>query len=765
MWKYKMQSGISIVGLAVGFTCFALATLWIRYEMTYDSFHKDAKRMYVVYRQDPFSTDQTGYSRSAYYPLAAYLKQTFPEIEDATPLIPSYPGTKIIVEGAEFPAQVIYADSTFLRMFDVKIIEGNRDFLIPGSKKLAITKEKALQLFGKEDPIGKTVNNGYEDCIICAVVSEMPKQSNYAFDFISPFSDYILDFKNSWHASSGENTIIKLVPGTNVKAFEKKLYGLNTGEERSNISKMTIKPLTKIRYLDSAVIREVKFQHILIFSISGLLVILCSLFNYFTLFVSRFRIRQKELALRMVCGASGSSLYVMLTVEFILTLLLAILLGGLLTHWLHKPFLALADIQMNLLAVYRESLLYIGSIILFSLLLFWLILFIFRRRSLNLSIRQSNKNLSRKVSIIVQLIISMGFVLCTIVILKQIYFLNHTDELGFSFQNRGTVTVFQNADSHTLANRLKQIPEITEVVEAVTTLVPPGGRMSYKIKIWDNKPADSEDIDMEAMYVSPEFNAFYDFKLVAGEMLAKNDPDSLVLLNESAVKAFGWNDPVGKHFIGFKVKGVIKNVYNFGPTVPVKPVSYSIRSKNLNDRPFGGSIVLFKYREGMWKSCEEKVRQMVKKEYAGSYNGITNTEDEYNKFLKSENALIKLLSFVSAICVLICVFGFVSIVSLTCEERRKAIAIRKINGATVGDILSIFAKEYFLLLIIGAAIAFPAGYFVMQRWLEQYMKQTSISAWIYFSILFAMALLIILFVGWRVYKTSNENPAEVVKTE
>ena len=82
---------------------------------------------------------------------------------------------------------------------------------------------------------------------------------------------------------------------------------------------MTIKPLTKLRYLDPNVIREVKFQHIVIFSVSGLLVILCSLFNYLTLFVSRFRIRQKELALRTVCGASGSSLFVMLTVEFILT--------------------------------------------------------------------------------------------------------------------------------------------------------------------------------------------------------------------------------------------------------------------------------------------------------------------------------------------------------------------------------------------------------------------------------------------------------------
>jgi ABC-type antimicrobial peptide transport system permease subunit len=104
-------------------------------------------------------------------------------------------------------------------------------------------------------------------------------------------------------------------------------------------------------------------------------------------------------------------------------------------------------------------------------------------------------------------------------------------------------------------------------------------------------------------------------------------------------------------------------------------------------------------------------------------------------------------------------------VSLSCEERRKSIAIRKVSGATVGDILSIFAKEYFLLLIIGAAIAFPVGYIIMRRWLEQYMHQTTISAWIYLSIIFVLASIIVLCVGWRVLKASRENPADVLKSE
>jgi ABC-type antimicrobial peptide transport system permease subunit len=174
----------------------------------------------------------------------------------------------------------------------------------------------------------------------------------------------------------------------------------------------------------------------------------------------------------------------------------------------------------------------------------------------------------------------------------------------------------------------------------------------------------------------------------------------------------------------------------------------------------------------MWQSCKERIEQLQKIDpdmpatnEISVIMGIYNTEEEFNKFLISENALIKLLSFVSAICILICVFGFVSLVSLTCEERRKSIAIRKVNGATAGDILAMFAKEYFLLLIIGAVIAFTTGYFIMQRWLVHYVKQTSIPVWIYLAIICVLALVIVFCVGWQVYKSSIENPADVVKSE
>jgi ABC-type antimicrobial peptide transport system permease subunit len=312
------------------------------------------------------------------------------------------------------------------------------------------------------------------------------------------------------------------------------------------------------------------------------------------------------------------------------------------------------------------------------------------------------------------------------------------------------------------------------------------GHSGTSASSWDDKPLGAEEISFRQLYVTPELTSFYNFSLLAGEMLTDADTDSLVLLNETAVKAFGWHDPVGKHFEGYTVKGVIKNIYNLAPTIQVNPVFYSKRpppnpNRIIGVKADGGyfyesdrsnmrlprtTTVVFKYREGMWKSCKEKIVALVNKEYANATRkNIRNFDDYYEQFLKSENALIKLLSFVSAICIFICVFGFVSLVSLTCEERRKSIAIRKIIGATSGDIISIFSKEYSLLLLAGVAIAFSTGYFIMQRWLEHYVKQTSIPAWIYLSIMCVLALVIVLCVGWQVYRASIENPAEVVKSE
>ncbi|MDR1182923.1 MAG: ABC transporter permease [Bacteroidales bacterium] len=717
MWKYRNQTLVSVAGLAVGFVCFAMSTLWIRYEMTYDSFHKNADRMYCVNWQD---TD--GIARFTPSPLAGYLKSTFPEIASAVPV--SLENLDFKYEGTSHKSDILRIDSAFFSMFDVRIVEGNMDFLIPESKKIAITREKTSQMFGNESPVGKKIEMNDRDSTkydICAVVTDLPKHSNYPFDFLGAIT------YREWYISIF-NTLVEILPGIDLEAFEKKLNEHKISGMGAMIKDMTLTPLTSIHYMEPVINRNgIKFQHIIIFAIAGSLLILCTLFNYLTLFVSRFRMRQRELALRTVYGASGRSLFAMLSVEFFMSLIAALVLGLALINTVNLPFRALSSVKLELSAIYLESTVYIAVIIIVALAVFLMTLALFRRRTLNAGIR-GNRKILRKASIVVQLTVSIVFAFCTIIILKQMYYLHNSTDLGFSFKNRGSVYVaIASEEMEILNDKMKQIPEIEETLSAHEPLLPVFGTSVGEISDWDGKQREAV-IYCADFHISEQYAKFYEFELIEGEFFRDDDDKKYVLISESLAKALEWDRAVGKTFNNYcVVKGVIKNIYNFSPTVKTRPFYY----RRLNSEWLQKTRhILFKYNEGSWKTCMEKIRKILEKEFPNRYYVCYNTEEEYNKYLKSENALLAILTAVSLVCLTVCVFGFVSMVSLTCEERRKEIAVRKINGATIKDILDIFFKEHLTLLAIGALIAFPLGYIIMKRWLENYVIQTEISAWI-----------------------------------
>jgi hypothetical protein len=765
MWKYKGQTLVSVAGLAVGFVCFAMATLWIRYEMSYDSFHRNADRIYCVYTFD-INVFETGMSQIR-IPIsgAEYFKSTFPEIENA--VVVELLKAEFGYEGTRHRTNIFWIDSSFFSMFDVRIVEGNRDFLIPESKKTAITREKAVQLFGNESPVGKQIEMYNDSCEICAVVTGFPKHSNYQFDFLRGMSTCVrTDTDGNIYANGfficGGTVFLKVVPGIDMEAFERKFNEHKFPETDFTYKDMTLIPLTEMHYKDPKVERNVQFQHIFIFVLAGSLLILCTLFNYLTLFISRFRIRQRELALRVVYGASGRSLFTMLAVEFLLSLIAALLLGLVLINTVSAPFLTVSGIQLKLPAIYLESTIYVAGVIVVSLMIFVVTLVFFRRRTLNANIRYSNK-IFRKTSIVAQLVISIVFAFCTFIILKQMYHL-HGSDLGFAIKNRGVIHTGISPDLlKVLGDKVKQIPEIQETLVEEKPLLPIMSRLSMEISDWDGKQGDKH-LDIEIFQLSEYSVKFHELQLVEGDFVRDYDDKKYLLINESAAKALGWDKAVGKILPltsdGCVVKGVVRNIYNFSPTIAAKPFCYA--RPGTTDWTQSAPFILFKYNEGSWKTCIDKISKIVETEFPDAYVRYYDTEEEYDKYLKSENTLLAILTVVSLVCVIVCIFGFVSMVSLTCEERRKEIAIRKINGATIKDILDIFFKEYLTLLAVGALIAFPVGYIIMKRWLEQYVIQTEMSAWVYLSILLSLIMVIVISVGGRVYKTSRENPVNAL---
>ena len=766
--KYRIQTIISIIGLAVGFVCFALSALWIRYERSFDSFHPNARNMYMITLPDAHSPH--GFSaRRTQPPLAAYLKSTFPEVKNATYVTGGGQFSTIHWNGVEMKVSSLMAlDHSFLDLFNIRILEGH---FYPGTVEapnIAISASKARKLFGDESPIGQIFEPFGDNIRITAIVSDLARPSNFQFDFINLLGAML--FTGGW-ASSGGNTLIELHPNVDKGAFFNRLRNHTIRGETQwgdivTVTDIDVIPLTRMRYQYPNVQRNVQYEYILLFSLVGLLVILCSLFNYFTLFFSRFRIRKREFSLRMVFGATSKSLFSLLATEFLAIMLLASVLGLMLINLFQPVFLALSEIDLPLSAIFGEVLLYWLGVILLALLSFFVLLLIFKKRSLNASIRRSKNAISRKISIVVQLVISIIFAFCTIVMMKQLNDLTRSGNLGFEFHNTAALLLTGDnlPDAMELHHQLIQMPEMYEVLIGLPPLMPQWG-LFYSVGSWDGKRPNDEAFDMQIVIVSEAYMDFYRFQLVKGELLTDCLPENIAMINEEAKRRFGWTGAIGKTFQGFRtvhtVQGVVRNKIQNSPALPATPTVYFV-----NREAQQNNFILFRYQGVPFSDVQRRINAFFAEEYPHLHiANLFDAEITFAEFIQSERSLMKLLGFVSLICILISIFGFFSLVSLTCEERRKEIAIRKINGATIHDIVGIFFKEYSLLLAIGALIAFPIGYYIMQRWLEQYVIQTGIDAWIYVTILLALTLVIILCVGWRVWKASIENPADVVKSE
>ncbi|MEL5892747.1 FtsX-like permease family protein [Bacteroides sp. GD17] len=755
--KYKMQTLISIVGLAIGFTCFALATLWIHYEMTYDNYHEGAEQLYLLYKKS--TVNYNGYDTKAPNTLQA-LRTDFPEVE-AVCNIDLWENQEMEVKGnTPLVARALLADSTFMEMFDIKILAGTKDFLY-SEDKIAVTEETAKRLFGTtDDVVGKELK-AFSNVTICAVIKGLP-HSNLTFDF--------------WRGedNSQRNTIIfRLRKGTDLQNFRQKLDNYNQlldGKENYIFKELQIMPLSKYHYSDVNKNKSIKFTYLILFSIIGLLVILASLFNYISLFVVRMRMRYREIELRQVCGSTKGNLFLMFAIEYVWMILLAGLLGMTLTELLLPVFRKISGVTGD---VYMEMFLYLLGILIVSL--FLLLPFVMQHVK-----QHTTQNLQfRKFSVLFQVGISILFIFITSVMMKQIYFLTHT-ELGWERKNIAVLRIIKMENSEedfscytAVADKLSQMPCVNDVLDNHAGLLF-GQYRGRKIDNWDGKRLDDADISIELFYESGIFTRFYNLKLVAGKMMTPKDANYAVI-NETAAKMMNMHSPLGKHInIGKKqleIIGVLKDFHVTAPTVPISPIlligENGFGFKALGEKSgmiMHSGLFLIKYKEGHWEDLKSQIESMAKEVSILRYQ-LDKTEDVYKEYLHSESLLLKLLSMVSGVCILISALGIFSFVTLSCEQRRKEIAVRKVNGATIKDILVMFVKEYLLLLIIAAAIAFPIGYVLMKQWLQNYVEQTSMDAWIYLAISVGIAFVIAICIGWRVWQAARQNPAEVIKSE
>lgn len=773
--KYKVQSAVSILGLAVGFVCFSLSLYWIHYEMTYDHFRQDADRIYMVRTNDEYTEGKI--STRVPYSLAAYLAQHFPDIAVAAPF--HLISERISVNDKYQDAVFSSADSAWMNLMDIRIIKGNRNFMLPkDNAEIAITEEAAKKWFRTEDPIGKEVKMLRRTKKICAIVQAENRHTNFPFDFIgNPELG-----KTWWYITW--SILIKVKPDTDIEELESKINANLPAElkqvtltRKTGIERIILTPLSKLHYAkDFRDDKEagITFQYIIYFSIAGILIITCALINYLTLFINRMRVRQREMALRMIHGANIRSLVSLLTVEFLLLLACAVTTGFLLIEICFPSFIELTGIDTAKSSLYGEAFLFIGLISLIILTAIIGLLYILYHRSLHLSLRyntgRSTGTQLRRGSIVLQLFVCLSFIGCTVLINQQLDYLRHRD-LGLKIKNRGSFSVMGDMDYTPLIRKIKELPMITEVMQPdyypiVSQLTAIG-----QFDNWEGLdiPIDTP-VPVKLFLGKEDFFRFYDITLLAGEWLDDLSTYEDIIINESLARRMGWSpqEAIGKHiiqsYITYTIVGVVKDCHYGAPTLPIPHTGFLVGEQmGLMQRSAG---ILFKYKEGTWNECRKALEHLYQTECSPENILRLNSEEEvYNNYLRSEEMLTRLLSFASLVCILTAMFGIYSLVTLTCEQRRKEIAIRKVNGATVWSILFLFFREYLIMLCIAALFAFPITYVIIKQWILNYVRQVSISPLPFILILIGLALTVIAGVSWRVWKAANENPAEVIKNE
>lgn len=784
--KYKLQTLISVIGLAIGLVCFTYGMKWLEYETSYDGFYPKSKQMYTLYGINK----QTGKKeRKLPLVLARKLKQDFPEIKETALVYSNFGSTfKYNDQTLEDPKE-IFIDKNYFTLFPREVLCGRQTDLLHSSDEIVITKSFALKYFkSPEEAIGKVMKNGYRETLtIVAVVEDAPANSAFQQDvfeldeFTTRMTDRIPEDRQ-WSQLDNE---IYLLLEDNVSAdiFKKKLQTYLEKNNYLNTLAVKMIPLTDMRHTFGS---ELSFNlsYIRTFAITTILLLLCVFFNFINLLLNRIYQRIREIRLRNSIGAGKRELIIQLLTELTLQTSIAFVLAFCLLELTSSLFcktfdtkIADPDFYTSLIIITLVSW---GVLIVVS---FPLLLRFIRTSSLMLSggISANRKGTFRKVSMTIQLGICVFFLMSTFIMLRQISLMKHKD-LGF--QKEGLIHLTMDyRDREGITHELATLPIIDELVECSVFSITHEPHTQNEVH-WEGKPDDFNP-DFQVIGVGCNFLDAFKISLLKGRFINDSDsdpkqwhmPGKTVVINEEAARIMGMNNPIGKkisvwdgsvHGDGtrgrkeFEIVGIVKNFQSASLRNPILPMVIT-----LDGSKWSSYYYYTRVKPENEQAAIKEIRKVFEKhkKEGDTVPNIQTMTTIFNQLNKSEDASLQLFSLLSILCTLISIFGIYSVSSSNIAQRRKEVAVRKVMGASSKTIINMFFKEYLTIVVIANAVALPLAWLFMHGWLEQYPYRISIGLWMYAIVLLATSALIICTVLYQTLKASETNPAEVIKSE
>ena len=836
--KFALQNTVSVIGLAAGFVCLSLSSVWLYYENSFDRFHKDADRIYTFN-----STTEGGKDILESGTAKLFLKGITESIDPENT-------TYFRFETDNEDLRELQVDSAFCSFFGIELARGDWSF-IGNNEFIALSDKYARKMFPDKDPLGQIIGGR----TVAAVLKGFNKPTILKYDIMSYRSvDDEIDISSlprhlmysSINKTATSNCFWKFREGVDADAAMKMLMNSTNAYVKLNLSLSEYSKLTNnfvpIKDLHLMYIKDesyVSYRTMSLFCLASILIMLCSLVNILIFFINTMRGRDREAALRIVHGATMRDLVRMFSLEMTILVFLGLVLGMILVWALKDSYIALADISMPAGFLIASSLVLMLSVLVISLLSCMLCIYLIRQKTIQDSmVHSDSKGVFRKLSVGLQLFTGTLFAFITCVMLHQFNYIrnenwgvNVNDQAVITVTPLGAVTItdiimgkvkteseeelramidqmdaIQNVDfqekyenEYGISSKLESLPQVTRVIQRVKDIYSYAetGRYNmypnYSINDIDSceysvlDMLDKDELDILNVTVLdgsiPTDRPIMDNEVVITENLYRKlglgpvSEDPVITVESVMINDLDLNRLLGglkTQTNDFHVIAVIKDIFmtSFEVAPPFlilcTPNNPKLTSSTISDLAGGlmgkpGAAYMVQYKNGFKKELVKKVSGIL--DGIDCTYEITFTEDQFYKALDKDKHLKNLILVMGIICIMISIFGVWSMISLACLERRREIAVRKVHGAKVRDILSIFTKEYGAVIAISMGAAFITGYLIMHQWIQKFPRQATISWWIYAGIFAATVIVIGLTVIHKVVKTASENPADVIKSE
>lgn len=772
--RHKGYSFINISGLAIGITVCLLLFLWIQDELYYDRYHENANQIYrVVSRYE--SDGRINQFVMTPAPLAPALLSEFPEIEKAVRFYENV--YKVGIEKNIFYEKIFFADPEIFDVFTFPLARGDLKNALNEPYTIIISEDIRNKYFGKHDPIGKVlVLHEDRDYKIAGVFKNIPRNSHFRFDFLASFSTIERSDSEKW-GMSNFYTYILTSENFNRKNYAEKLPAFvekYIGREARYNYKRTypLQSLLKI-HLHSSLRGEIEtntdIKTIYIFSLIALFILFIACLNYINLSTARSTSRAKEVGLRKVIGASKHQLVKQYLGEALLFAFLALPFAIILSEIFLPLFNTLSgkELDINYFSNFPILVGLIGIVFLVGLISgLFPAFYISALQPVNLlrgKLKTSSKvSWFRRSLVVSQFSISIIFIICTVIVFNQLEYVRNS-KLGIEKEHIVNIPIYGKETLQKYALIKSEFKKNSSVMAASASSFSPGKVIWYQ-SYWREGAREDEDLMIHWIPVDHDFIDTFKIKLVEGRGFSKNfssDLGNVYILNESAVKKFGWKSPVGKEFKVIEKGTVIGVVEDFNykslhqeirPIVLyVYPKSFQYLSVRIN--PVGVSDTL-EFLKNKWQEI-----------ISGQSFEYSFLDDDFDSLYKSELRLGKIFSIVTTLAIFIACLGLFGLAAFSVEQRTKEIGIRKILGSTSLKIVLLISKEYTRLVIVANLISWPISYYIMNKWLQNFAYRThlGIDLFILSGLLaFSIALLTVSYLS---IKAAIANPIKALRYE